>query len=107
MENVSVRNLEQRDHCCLCGKTKQQVPKLIVGLQGAVCSDCIDLCCDILASPGRAADVADVDWDGNMVVAPALRRIYPNEVAANRGLRAYALMNKRLGEDDQETADFD
>ncbi len=39
---------ERRDQCCLCGKTKEQVRKLIVGLHGAVCSDCIDLCNDIL-----------------------------------------------------------
>ena len=40
--------LESRNQCCLCGKTKEQVRKLIVGLHGAVCSDCIDLCNDIL-----------------------------------------------------------
>ncbi len=39
---------ERRDRCCLCGKGKEQVPKLIVGLHGAVCSDCVDLCNDIL-----------------------------------------------------------
>jgi len=39
---------ERRDQCCLCGKTKEQVKKLIVGLHGAVCSDCVDLCNDIL-----------------------------------------------------------
>ncbi|MCW5944088.1 MAG: ATP-dependent protease ATP-binding subunit ClpX [Fimbriimonadaceae bacterium] len=43
---------ERRDQCCLCGKHKDQVPKLIVGLHGAVCSDCIDLCNDILTSDG-------------------------------------------------------
>lgn len=42
------RSVERRDQCCLCGKTKEQVKKLIVGLHGAVCSDCIDLCNDIL-----------------------------------------------------------
>jgi len=53
------RTIERRDQCCLCGKTKDQVKKLIVGLHGAVCSDCIDLCNDILqhegAGPGGAA----------------------------------------------------
>ncbi|HRF59083.1 MAG TPA: ATP-dependent Clp protease ATP-binding subunit ClpX [Fimbriimonadaceae bacterium] len=44
------RTLERRDQCCLCGKTKDQVKKLIVGLHGAVCCDCIDLCNDILQS---------------------------------------------------------
>jgi ATP-dependent Clp protease ATP-binding subunit ClpX len=39
---------ERRDQCCLCGKQKEQVRKLIVGLHGAVCIDCIDLCNDIL-----------------------------------------------------------
>jgi len=44
---------ERRDQCCLCGKTKEQVRKLIVGLHGAVCSDCIDLCNDILSNDGE------------------------------------------------------
>lgn len=46
---------ERRDRCCLCGKAKEQVPKLIVGLHGAVCSDCIDLCNDILQNEGGGA----------------------------------------------------
>lgn len=45
--------IERRDQCCLCGKTKEQVRKLIVGLHGAVCSDCIDLCNDILNNEGE------------------------------------------------------
>jgi len=54
---------ERRDLCCLCGKTKEQVRKLIVGLHGAVCSECIDLCNDILQNdtgkrPNVTADEA-------------------------------------------------
>src|SRR5580698_3721195 len=50
------KTIERRDQCCLCGKTKEQVRKLIVGLHGAVCSDCIDLCNDILHNdPDRPA----------------------------------------------------
>lgn len=45
---------ERRDRCCLCGKSKEAVPKLIVGLHGAVCSDCVDLCNDILQNDGGA-----------------------------------------------------
>lgn len=52
------KTLERRDHCCLCGKTKEQVRKLIVGLHGAVCSDCVDLCNDILQSDGEAKGAA-------------------------------------------------
>ena len=47
------KSTERRDQCCLCGKAKEQVKKLIVGLHGAVCSDCIDLCNDILHSDGE------------------------------------------------------
>ncbi len=50
--------IERRDQCCLCGKTKEQVRKLIVGLHGAVCSDCIDLCNDILHNEQERAPVA-------------------------------------------------
>src|SRR6185312_16627614 len=46
------KTVERRDQCCLCGKTKEQVKKLIVGLHGAVCSDCVDLCNDILHNDG-------------------------------------------------------
>ncbi len=50
--------MERREQCCLCGKTKEQVKKLIVGLHGAVCSDCVDLCNGILNSePDRQAPI--------------------------------------------------
>ena len=42
-----------RGQCCLCGKNKEQVRNLIVGLHGAVCADCIDLCNDILNNGPR------------------------------------------------------
>jgi ATP-dependent Clp protease ATP-binding subunit ClpX len=48
----------------LCGKTKEQVRKLIVGLHGAVCTDCIDLCNDILHN----------DSDKSLVTASATVR---------------------------------
>ncbi len=44
-----------RGHCCLCGKPKEQVKKLIVGLHGAVCSECIDLCNYTLYGDGDKA----------------------------------------------------
>jgi ATP-dependent Clp protease ATP-binding subunit ClpX len=45
---MTSKTSDQQNQCCLCGKTKEQVRKLIVGLHGAVCADCIDLCNDIL-----------------------------------------------------------
>ncbi len=46
---------DPRGQCCLCGKTKEGCKKLIVGLHGAVCSDCIELCNDILNIDPAAA----------------------------------------------------
>jgi ATP-dependent Clp protease ATP-binding subunit ClpX len=34
--------------CDFCGKSKEDVEKLIVGENAAICNDCIDLCVDIL-----------------------------------------------------------
>jgi ATP-dependent Clp protease ATP-binding subunit ClpX len=64
------KTLERRDQCCLCGKTKEQVRKLIVGLHGAVCSDCIDLCNDILNSEGERPPAA--------LTAPSEARVIDN-----------------------------
>lgn len=39
----------QINHCCdFCGKSKEDVEKLIVGEHAAICNDCITLCVDIL-----------------------------------------------------------
>ena len=35
-------------NCDFCGKSKEDVEKLIVGDQAAICNDCIDLCANIL-----------------------------------------------------------
>jgi ATP-dependent Clp protease ATP-binding subunit ClpX len=34
--------------CLLCGKPREQVKKLILGLEGGICIECIDLCNDII-----------------------------------------------------------
>lgn len=34
--------------CVLCGKNREQVRKLILGVHGGVCLDCVDLCNDVV-----------------------------------------------------------
>lgn len=58
--------------CCLCGKTKDQVLKLIVGLNGAVCADCVELCSDILNNDGTSPA-----RHGVVVKEPSLDRLKP------------------------------
>ncbi len=43
--------MEQEDnhHCDFCGKSKEDVEKLIVSDNSAICNDCVDLCVSILA----------------------------------------------------------
>lgn len=53
------RDQNHRDRCGLCGKHKNDVPKLIVGLHGATCSDCVHLCNDILRNEGLPTGSTD------------------------------------------------
>lgn len=51
---------DPRDFCGLCGKKKDEVQRLVAGLNSSVCSECVALCNDILQveSPkgGRAIE---------------------------------------------------
>ena len=41
--------VKETNHSCdFCGKSKEDVEKLIVGEHSAICNDCVDLCADIL-----------------------------------------------------------
>jgi ATP-dependent Clp protease ATP-binding subunit ClpX len=39
---------EEMRRCVLCGKTREQVSKLILGLHGGICVECVDLCNDVI-----------------------------------------------------------
>ena len=34
--------------CVLCGKSRDQVKKLILGVTGGICTDCVELCRELL-----------------------------------------------------------
>jgi ATP-dependent Clp protease ATP-binding subunit ClpX len=43
------KNNNNHNHVChFCGKSKEEVEKLIVGEQSSICNDCVTLCVDIL-----------------------------------------------------------
>jgi ATP-dependent Clp protease ATP-binding subunit ClpX len=52
------RGLESSNEkrCVLCGKTREQVKKLIIGIHGGVCLECIDLCNDIIRNEAAGVD---------------------------------------------------
>lgn len=75
------KQIDRRDQCCLCGKTKDQVSKLIVGLHGAVCVNCIDLCSDILRdNPYATSQLQTTEGDeGYSLDLPAdLAKFFPD-----------------------------
>src|SRR4051812_23441353 len=80
-----------KDQCCLCGKTKDQVLKLIVGLHGGVCSDCIEICQDIIQNP-KSSEFAPglAAWDGKVVVDPRLRDVFLSPRAVEDALSSIA-----------------
>ena len=80
------KKLEVRDQCNLCGKTKDQVRKLLVGLYGAVCSDCLELCMEILSSDGsrtHAPEHFDTLTHGSSLAGDVL---FANQMLPKAGL---------------------
>ena len=47
------------NRCVLCGKSREQVRQLILGVHGGVCSDCVGLCNDVLRAE-LAGDGPDI-----------------------------------------------
>ncbi|MCX6367533.1 MAG: ATP-dependent Clp protease ATP-binding subunit ClpX [Armatimonadetes bacterium] len=44
------------NRCVLCGKSREQVRKLILGVHGGVCLDCVGLCNDIIRTENTQED---------------------------------------------------
>lgn len=42
--------------CVLCGKTREQARRLVVGEYGGVCLDCVNRCNDLINNEGQATD---------------------------------------------------
>jgi ATP-dependent Clp protease ATP-binding subunit ClpX len=62
------------DHSCdFCGKSKEDVEKLIVGEHAAVCNECVDLCVDILK------DKKEKPVDQSKLLNPAAIKDYLDE----------------------------
>jgi ATP-dependent Clp protease ATP-binding subunit ClpX len=60
--------------CDFCGKSKEEVEKLIVGDQSSICNDCVSLCVDIL----KDEKIKDFPLD-KRVLNPALIKEYLDE----------------------------
>jgi len=54
----------QLGRCSFCGKTQDQVRKLVAGPGVFICSDCVQLCTEVLAAepPPRPSDGSPGQW---------------------------------------------
>lgn len=59
------------ERCALCGKSRDQVRKLLVGVYGGICLDCVELCNEIIR--GEAAQSPDYSAVGAI---PKPKEIY-------------------------------
>ena len=57
--------------CLLCGKSREQVKKLILGVHGGVCLECVELCNEIIRT-----DSAQVDDYSAVGMIPKPKEIY-------------------------------
>jgi ATP-dependent Clp protease ATP-binding subunit ClpX len=62
------------DRCVLCGKSREQVRKLILGMYGGVCADCVKLANDILRSESGATPTPQPI--GSVDIIPKPKDIY-------------------------------
>jgi ATP-dependent Clp protease ATP-binding subunit ClpX len=60
-----------KQHCDFCGKSREEVEKLIVGDQASICNDCVDLCIDILKDEKKKLSL-----ENNKTLNPVLIKEY-------------------------------
>ena len=76
--------------CVLCGKSREQVKKLILGVHGGVCLDCVGLCNDIVQGETPAPD--DLPHVGQVPKPREIHRILSNYVIGqDRAKRALSV----------------
>jgi ATP-dependent Clp protease ATP-binding subunit ClpX len=54
---------KQLNHCSFCGSHKDNVKKLVVGTSAAICSDCVELCQDLIIDENIEEDTVEPEYD--------------------------------------------
>lgn len=70
-----INDTRMTDRCVLCGKSREQVRKLILGMYGGVCADCVKLANDILKTEQGGATPASHPI-GSVDTVPKPKDIY-------------------------------
>jgi ATP-dependent Clp protease ATP-binding subunit ClpX len=99
--------LTDRDsmRCLLCGKSREHVRKLILGQNGGICVDCVDLCNDLIRDDERdeRGDISLSDIPKPKEIHRVLSEYVIGQERAKRTL-SVAVYNhfKRIGASDHE-----
>ncbi len=54
---------KQLNHCSFCGNSKEVVKKLIVGDNVAICSDCVELCQELIVDENVEPEKQEPQYD--------------------------------------------
>lgn len=99
-----IENITALQTCSFCGKHKDQVQKLIVSDQVAICNECVALCQDLLNDKGPP------DTDRDRIMDPRLLKEYMDQYVIGQDsakiVLAVAIINhyKRIQNRDREIA---
>ena len=58
---------KQINHCSFCGNSKEVVKKLIVGENVAICSDCVQLCQDLIVDDTQEPQKSNQNYDPELI----------------------------------------
>ena len=104
---------KDKRHCMFCGRSEDEVPMLLQGLDGCICSDCVKLADDYLSglehqAPSPAREAAYISWSDRWVTV--LSREGEMSRVMHRG-REIAVPTVFLGQEDgrdycQDTTDY-
>ncbi len=56
----------QQIHCSFCGKSKDEVDKVIAGAGVYICNECVGLCADSLGTVAGTAAATEIPWPDRM-----------------------------------------
>ena len=98
MNKVRKLNKVQKPYCSFCGKSQDQVEKLIAGPNVFICNECVRLCVKILdGSPPSTEQIQALQTDDvplNGTLAKTVKKII--SLGKERGYITYDELNKML-----------
>lgn len=79
---MSSRNSDDKNvRCSFCGKTQEQVKKLIAGPAGVyICDECVDICADIIEEEEEERELIAEDMEINLLKPAQIKRFLDDYV---------------------------